>query len=138
MNNNECCLANILEVINVLQNKAEKIDDIPNSCDRPFLGVINSNNAFVYNTRPVSFYNINNELITLPYEISYNGETITANSSVLRVESVCDCCCTCRVLAPNPDTASNLEYVATNSFCTINLSCVAALTCLNDTFIDCI
>ena len=34
MNNNECCIADILEVINVLQCQAEKIDDIPNTCDR--------------------------------------------------------------------------------------------------------
>lgn len=137
-NNDECCLGNILQVINILQNKAEKIEDIPASCDRPFLGSINTNNTFVFNTRPVSFYNCHNELMTLPYSITFEGNTITGTSSVFRVENVTDCCATCRCLAPNPDTTSVLPYVATDTFGTFNLSCIAALTCLDDTFIDCI
>ena len=65
MNNNECCIADILEVINILQCQAEKIDDIPNTCDRPFLGSISANGRFVFNTRPVTLYNSNNTLITI-------------------------------------------------------------------------
>ena len=49
MNDNSCCINNILEVINVLQNQAEKIDDIQGTCDRPFLGLANGTNTFVYN-----------------------------------------------------------------------------------------
>ena len=138
MNNNECCLGNILEVINILQNKAERIDDIPSSCDRPFLGVINTNNSFIYNTRPITLYNCNNEAIELPYTITSGGETITGTSNILRVENVNGCCATCMVLAPNPDTTSVLPYFATDTFGTFNLSCIAALTCLDDTYIDCI
>ena len=138
MNNNNCCLANILEVINILQNKTEKIEYIPCSCDRPFLGVSTFDNAFVFNTRPVSFYNCSNELLTFPYELTYNGETLTGNSSVLRVEDVKGCCCTCRVLAPNPDQTAVLPYVSTSTFCTINVGCVTALTCLPDTSVECL
>ena len=139
MNNNTCCINNILEVINCLQNKAERIDDIPNTCDRPFLGFTTSTNAVVFNTRPVNLYNCNNTLFTFPYEITYNGETIKGNSSVLRVESVNENSATFRVLAPNPDTTSVLPYVATNKFATINCcNCVCVLSCLSDTFIDCI
>ena len=127
MNNNNCCLANILEVINILQNKTEKIEDIPCSCDRPFLGVSTFDNAFVFNTRPVSFYNCSNELLTFPYELTYNGETLTGNSSVLRVEDVKGCCCTCRVLNYN-----NGVYTSTNTFFTINLNCVCAIKCYSD------
>lgn len=137
MNENECCFSNILEVINVLQNKIEKIEDIPASCDRPFLGN-NITTTTLYNTRPVSFYNCNNEEINIPYTINYNNEIIEGTTGVFRVENVNGCCATCRALAPNPDTTSNLPYVKTNDFATINLNCVAALTCLNDTFIDCI
>ena len=134
MSENNCCIGNILEVINVLQCKAEKIDDIPNTCDRPFLGLSGSNNTFVYNTRPVTCYNCNNGLITMPYTLNGNeGE-----SSVFRIEKVCGCCLTFRVLAPNPDSGSVFPYVATDSFFTLNCDCVCALRCLPDTFIDCI
>lgn len=138
MNNNSCCINNILEVINCLQNKAEKIDDIPNTCDRPFLGFPNVNSSFIYNTRPVNLYNSNNTLFTFPYEITYNGQTITGDSSVLRVEDVDGCCCTFRILAPNPDTTTvdTIPYVATNNFTTVNGNCVCALRCLADTFVD--
>ena len=133
MNNNECCIADILEVINVLQCQVEKIDDIPNTCDRPFLGSISSNGSFVFNTRPITLYNSNNTLITMPYTLNGNNGT----SSVFRVEKVNGCCATCRVLAPNPDTESVFDYVATDNFFTINCKCTCALACLPDTFIDC-
>ena len=133
MNNNECCIADILEVINVLQCQAEKIDDIPNTCDRPFLGSISSNGSFVFNTRPITLYNSNNTLITMPYTLNGNNGT----SSVFRVEKVNGCCATCRVLAPNSDESSIFPYVATNNFFTINCKCTCALACLPDTFIDC-
>lgn len=45
MNNSSCCIGNVLEVINVLQCQAEKIDDIPNACDRPFLGFSSNSNT---------------------------------------------------------------------------------------------
>ena len=60
-------------------------------------------------------------------------------SSVFRVEKIDGCCATFRVLANNPDTSETaLPYVATNSFFTMNLSCVCALRCLPDTFVECI
>ena len=134
MDNNNCCIEKILKIICKLQSKAEKFDDIPNSCDRPFLGCNTS--ACFYNTRPVTFYNRNNELITLNYTL--NDETGT--SSVFRVEKTDGCCCTCRVLAPNPDATAALDnpYVATNSFYTLNCNCICVLQCLPDTLVDCI
>ena len=131
MNNSSCCINKILEVINVLQCQAEKIDDIPNTCDRPFLGSISSSGSFVFNTRPVTLYNSNNTLITMPYTL--NGTTGT--SSVFRVEKVNGCCVTFRVLAPNPDVNSNFPYVATEDFFTMKLSCIGVLRCLGDTSI---
>lgn len=138
MSENNCCIGNILEVINVLQCKAEKIDDIPNTCDRPFLGFCSVSNACVYNTRPVTLYNSTNEALTFPYEITYNGETVNGTSSVLRIEKIDGCCATFRVLAKNPDVTSNYPYVATDSFCNVNCNCICCLTCLPDTFVDCI
>ena len=132
--NNSCCINDILRVINVLQNQAEKIDDIPNTCDRPFLGFVNNSNTFVYNTRPITLYTANNDLYEAPYTL--NGTTGT--SSVFRVERVNEETATLRILAPNPDTTSVLPYVATDSFIIVNSSCVCAIRCLPDTFIDCL
>ena len=134
MNKSSCCINNILEVINVLQCQAEKIDDIPNTCDRPFLGFSNNANTFVYNTRPITLYTSNNTLFEAPYTL--NGKTGT--SSVFRVEKV-DCeTATLRVLAPNPDTGSTFPYIKTDSFIIVNCNCICAIQCLSDTFIDCI
>lgn len=134
MNNGSCCINNILEVIDVLQCQAEKVDDIPNTCDRPFLGFANSANSFVYNTRPITLYTSNNTLITAPYSLDEaNGE-----SSVFRVEKVGDETATLRVLAPNNDNNSVFPYVKTDSFIMINCNCVCAVRCLADTFIDCV
>ena len=97
------------------------------TCDRPFLGA-SSNNSL--NTRPISFYTCpNNTLWTMPYTSSEGSGT----SSVFRVETAEDCCCTCRVLKPDGDS-----YTATDSFFTINLNCVGAIRCLDDIFISCI
>ena len=131
--NENCCIGNILEVITILQNKAEKFDDIPSTCDRPFLGTVN-NSCLVYNTRPVTLYNCNNMTMTFPYTIDGTNGT----SDVLRCEKVEGCCATCRILAPNTDTTCSEPYVATDSFCTINLDCCCSLRCLDDTFVACI
>lgn len=140
MSNNECCFKNILCIIENLQNNVEKLENINCSCDRPFLGNCCGNSPCFYNTRPVTFYTCNNELITIPYTLTYNGTTITGTSSVFRVEKVNECCCTCMVLAPNPNAeeAVDAPYVATNSYTNINLNCVCAIRCLPDTFINCI
>ena len=134
MNNNSCCINDILKVINVLQDQAERIDDIPNTCDRPFLGVANGSNSFVYNTRPVTLYTSNNTLFEAPYTL--NGTSGT--STVFRVERVTDTTATLRVLAPNTDTTSDLPYLATDSFIIVNSSCICCIRCLPDTFVDCV
>lgn len=132
--NEECCIANILKIIVTLQNRSDKFDCLSEGCDRPFLGPIPSTVCF--NTRPIELYRCSDGLAwTLPYTL--NGTAGT--SSVLRVENVEGCCCTCRVLAPNPDTTTpESAYVGTDSFFTINLSCVGALRCLADTYISCV
>lgn len=132
--NNSCCINDILRVINILQNQAEKIDDIPNTCDRPFLGLANNSNTFVFNTRPITLYTSNNTLFEAPFTLNETSGT----SSVFRVEKVTDSTATLRILAPNPDTTSVFPYVATDSFIIVNSSCVCALKCLQDTFVDCV
>ena len=129
-NNNNCeDLRDVLCTIVKIQKQGECFDEGITSCDRPFLG---NNNNSLYNTRPISFYTCpSNTLWTMPYTL--NGSENT--SSVFRVEAVEDCCCTCRVLAPSEEEGT---FVSTDSFFTINLNCVGALRCLNDTFVACI
>lgn len=131
--NNNCCIADILEIIVKLQNRSDKFDCFGDGCDRPYLGPTPS--TICYNTRPINLYRCSDgELWTFPYTL--NGTA--GDSSILRCEQVDGCCATCRILAPNPDTtATDVPYVATDSFVTINLTCCGALTCLPDTFIAC-
>ena len=126
--NNSCeSLTETLCMIVKLQKQGECFDSSNTACNKPFLG---NNTGSALNTRPIRFYTCpNNSLWTMPYTL--NG--VTGNSSIFRVEAVEDCCCTCRVLAENDTT---LE--ATDSFFTINLNCVGALQCLEDTYIACI
>lgn len=133
-NNNDCsCLKEILCTILKLQRQGQTIDDTIATCDRPFLGLNPTCEAF--NTRPVTFYSCcNSTLWAMPYTL----DDIESTSTVFRVEKVDDCCATLRVLAPNPDTTSEYPYVATESFFTINLNCVGAIKCLPDTYIACI
>lgn len=134
MNDNSCCIGNVLEVIDVLQCQAEKIDDIPNTCDRPFLGNVSSTSAYVYNTRPVTLYTSENKLIEAPYTLG----DVNSKSSVFRVEKVTGGTVTLRALAENSDEDSAFPYVKTDSFIIVNCNCICAISCLSDTFIDCI
>ena len=142
-NNNDgnCCISEILSVINVLQQNAECCGDTClDTCDRGFLG--NGAATLGYNTRPVILYTAAGN--GTPWSMPTTREDVVCGdegvvcSNVFRVEKVDGCCATFRVLAENPDTTSINPYVATNSFFTMNLNCCCALRCLPDTYIDCI
>ena len=135
MANNCCCFTKILKVIDILQRSAEKEECFDNTCSRPFLGVDMPNLCF--NTRPITFYGCNNNLITLNYDTVINGERLTGTSSVFRVESVEDGCLVVSILIPNPDTTDTIRpYMTTGNTATINLGCVCVLKCLADTIVD--
>ena len=128
----ECgCLSEILKVILRLQNCNDECDLINNGCDKPFLGPTPS--LICFNTRPVRFFRcLDGEAWNLPYTM--NGTTGT--SDIFRIESLDGCCATCRILIPNLDTTqAERPYVASDSFFTINLDCVGALSCLTDVFV---
>ena len=132
-NNTKCnCIAEILKVINILQNEICPGDSCLETCTRAFFG---PNAAAPFNTRPVTLYTCDGTLIAIPVS-NTPGETTT--SSTFRVEKVDGCCATFRVLAENPEPTALTPYVATNSFFTMNLNCVCALRCLPDTFVECI
>lgn len=143
-NNNDdgcSCIAEILNVINVLQQNANCCGDTClETCDRGFLGC--GTTTLGCNTRPVILYTCCGN--GTPWSMPTTRENIncteepTSCSNVFRVEKVDGCCATFRVLAPNPDTTSIYPYVSTNSFFTMNLSCCCSLRCLPDTYIECI
>ena len=132
--NNSCesCIVNILKVINLLQQSVCPNDSCLESCDRGFLG---QNCSTLCNTRPVMLFTCcgNGTPWAMPITRTETGET----STVFRLEKIDGCCATFRVLAPNTDT-TGFPFVGTNSIFTMNLNCVCALKCLDDTFIDCI
>lgn len=127
-NNTNCnCLSEILELIIKLQDCGEENCSVDGGCDRPFLGPAPS--LVCFNTRPINLYRcLDGELWTLPFTL--NGTTGT--SSIFRIESLDGCCATCRILTTNPDATTISPYIATDSFFTINLNCVSALSCLTD------
>ena len=135
------CIAEILTVINVLQQNADCCgDSCLETCDRGFLGC--GTTTLGCNTRPVILYTCCGN--GTPWSMPTTRENVVCGdegvvcSNVFRVEKVDGCCATFRVLAENPDTTSLSPYVATNSFFTMNLNCVCALRCLPDTFVECI
>lgn len=136
-NNNDCqeknCIIEILQVINVLQSNACP-DSCLLSCDRPALG--GGPNCIVCNTRPIMLYTCGSNGTPLSMPIS-RSEAAGDTSSVFRVEKVDGCCCTFRVLEPNPDTTSTYPYVATDSLFTLDTNCLCAVRCLNDTYVEC-
>ncbi|MBP3766613.1 MAG: hypothetical protein J6G98_05475 [Bacilli bacterium] len=134
-NNDSNCIADVLKVICVLQRNADCGEACLDTCDRGFLGssVTNLN----INTRPISLYLCGANSTPLAMPIS-KDPTETDTSTVFRVEKCDEGCATFRVLAPNtdPDTSATIPFVSTNSFFTVNLSCVCVLRCLNDTVIE--
>lgn len=134
-NDERNCICDILNVILVLQENACP-DNCLDSCDRPMLG--GGPNCLICNTRPVMLYTCCGN--GTPWSMPTTKDPVDpeATSSVFRVEKVEGNCCTFRVLAPNPDTTSLNPYVATNSFFTIDCSCLCVIRCLSDTYIDCV
>lgn len=142
-NNSGNCIAEILNVINILQQNANcQSDACLETCDRGFLGC--GTTSLNCNTRPVMLYTCCGNgtpwaMPTTREDVTCGDEGVTC-SNVFRVEKIDDNCATFRVLAPNPDaeTQATIPYVATNSFFTIDLSCVCVIRCLPDTFVECI
>ena len=142
-NDQDCkCIAEILKVICVLQQNANCSDSCLDTCDRGFLGC--STTSLNCNTRPIMLYTCGSNGV--PFQMPTTRENVVCGdegvvcSSVFRIEKLDDCCATFRVLEANtdPETSGTFPYAATNSFFTMNLNCVCALRCLNDTFVECI
>ena len=144
-NNNDVescrCIAEILTVINVLQQNANCCGDTClETCDRGFLGC--GTTTLGCNTRPVILYTCSGN--GTPWSMPTTRENVVCGdegvvcSNVFRVEKIDGCCATFRVLQTNPDTTSTIPYVATNSFFTMDCSCLCSIRCLSDTYVDCV
>lgn len=130
-NNENRGIAEVLEVILLLQQNANCGETCLDTCDRAFLacGVT----TICCNTRPIMLYSCSSQSTPLSFPISKDfGETVT--SSIFRIEKLDDNSATFRVLVLNEDGTLS----ATNSFFTISLNCICALRCLNDTCVECI
>lgn len=123
-NNENCCIAKILKVIDVLQKNSNN-DCLNEGCDKPFLG---SNNFLNYNTRPITLYTRSGNLFSVEYYV----DNVLNTSSTFRVEGVKGCCAKLRILVPN----ENDGYNSTDEFVTVNLECFCVVRCLNDTFVE--
>ncbi len=124
---------NISDTLNLIvtlqKNSCCNDNNCPEGCTRPFLGPANT--PVCYNTRPVTLFTCcTGTNWAFPYEL--NGEEET--STVFRVENVEDNCATFRVLIPNT-TEEGTTYTLSNSYFTIDLSCVLALQCLPDIYV---
>lgn len=133
--NNNCdnCIAEILKVICVLQENAST-DSCLDSCDRPVLG--NGPTCVVCNTRPIMIFTCCGN--GTPWSMPISRSETELISNVFRVEKINGCCCTCRVLVPNPDTTSVFPYIGTDSIFTMDVGCMCAVKCLNDTYVECV
>lgn len=123
------CLFDILKRILLLQRQDFDNDNFV-GCDKPFLGPPITSVA--YNTRPIELYICaTGEPWTFDYTLA---DGTTGESSILRVESLDDCCCTCRILYPS--TTDPTTYASTGQFVTIDLNCCGAIRCLTDTYVE--
>ncbi len=127
-NNCSSCIFDILKKILILQKREFNQENFV-GCDKPFLGPTLT--SVCYNTRPIELYNCSNGN---PWSFNYTLDDGTEGiSNVFRIESLDDCCCTCRLLYLN--TESN-QYTSTGQFVTIDLKCCGAIRCLTDTYVD--
>jgi len=141
-NEESCCLAKILKVIDILQKQQNNNDCFDESCTKPIFGPIVTNTC--YNTRPITLYTKNGSLFTVNYNTTASSDSTAASTSssfVFRVEEVCGCCAKLRILAINTTdataaTTGTTTYTKTNQFITVNLKCFCVVKCLADISLD--
>lgn len=121
------CISEILNKILLLQKK-NCCEEGFTGCDKPFLGPIT--NSACYNTRPVQLFNCCTGT-PWTFTVETNGSTFT--SDTFRVESIDDCCVTCRLLYNTPGST---ELTGCDRFVTIDLRCCGAVRCLDDVYIE--
>lgn len=126
------CIYDVLKTILILQREVGPNERCLETCDKNSLG--DTPDFCNYNTRPITIYTCGccNERLQIP-TTKNPGNTTT--SPVFRIEKLDDNCATFRILTFTVD-GDEITYTATNSFFTINLSCICILKCLGDAFVD--
>ena len=123
-------ISDILNLIVTLQKNVLCDEKCQEGCTRPFLGP--EANTVCYNTRPVSLFTC---CTGTNWEFPYENNGVIGSSSVFRVENVEGNCATFRVLIPST-TDEQVSYALSNSYFTIDLSCVLALQCHPDILVN--
>lgn len=123
---------NISDTLNLIvtlqKNTCCNDNSCPEGCTRPFLGPVI--NQICYNTRPITLFAC---CTGTNWEFPYELNGVTGTSTVFRVENVEGNCATFRVLIPNT-VGDETTYTLSNSYFTIDLSCVLAMQCLPDIY----
>lgn len=115
--NSNYCITNLLKVISLLQNNSVSTNCFDDYCTKPFLPVPS------YNTRVISLYKKDGTLYTAFYH--------DVSSSFFRIMNVHDHCCTLLILM-----REDHSYSSTNQTITIQISCIGAISCVEDTIIS--
>ena len=89
VNNDSCCIAKILKVIEILQKNAS-CDSCEDGCDKPFLGP--TLNCICYNTRPITLYTRSGELFTA---FDNTTQSYIATNNFITVNLKCMCVVAC-------------------------------------------
>lgn len=121
---------NIRETLNFILNlqKNACCEGCLEGCTRPFLGP--NTPITCYNTRPIRLFTC---CTGTNWEFPYASNGTTGTSTVFRIENIEGNCATFRVLIPTT-VEEETTYSFSNSFFTIDLSCVLALQCLPDIY----
>ncbi|MFD0772268.1 CotY/CotZ family spore coat protein [Bacillus sp. CGMCC 1.60114] len=133
------CVCDVVNFINELQDCATT--SCPTGCDVPFLGA--HQGSRLANTRPFVLFNGQGTAFGV-YIATTGADTF---SSILRVESVDECCAVLRALEVQnvPDGQNPISYFlstptatlqATNSVVTVDLNCYCAIQCLRDVHVS--
>ncbi len=132
------CITEILTIICLLQNNSKKDKKCLDSCDKSYLG--SPATCEMFNTRPIVLYTGFGNGV--PWSMPIDKEDLSCNdtetSCIFRIEKIDNNCATFRVLIPFDDNScpEPNTFCATDSIFTIDLSCVCAVRCLNDTFVE--
>jgi len=97
---------------------------------------------FEINTRPIQVFTDDDQPWSAPIDRNNSGCPDQPRSCVFRVEKVEGCTATLRALIDAGPAANAVpgcprhNFLATDSFITVKLSCICAIRCLGDTFVD--
>jgi len=141
MNPNGNQIAIDLRRIVRLQKEAVRDELRDETCSARRLGCGRLEN---FNTRPIQIFTDDNKAWSTLLQRNADGCVENDKTCVFRVEKVECGTATFRALIPlgeeeefdGNDVCRRRRFIATDSFITIKLSCICAIRCLNDTFVD--